>query len=453
MKQNGKWLRFPGLAVCAGIVSAICLSCSSNSFEGKIIAVEQDRNDPASARLVLFDPEKPEKEGSLVIKDLESTSAPSLSHDARHLFFQGKDKQEDPWQIWMLDLKKNKVSQITDLPENCTDPVSLPDGSLVFSRESQVKGVKVNDLWKVQRDGCCLTRLTYNPARNLYPTLLWEGRILYVSTEVYPEMRESKLMVMRPDGTKSELYSAGGPQLLPAGGGSESSDGFIYFISGQDQLARVQHRRPLHTFEHLSQGVPGSFASVHPLDVGGCLVSYRPSSSETFGLYRFEPDTYQAPVLLIRRETNLTDPVFISAVDPRPRILPSAVDPGNSTGLLMSQDIKHSMLTAHAGISGDSLAGRIRISTFEGELAVVEAKADGSFYIKVDAEIPLRFEALNNQGEVVRGPSDWIYLRPNERRACTGCHANPELAPRNIQPMAVKEDPIDLSAKKKETSQ
>ena len=241
--------------------------------------------------------------------------------------------------------------------------------------------------------------------------------------------------------------------MLPAGGGSESSDGFIYFISGQDQLARVQHRRPLHTFEHVSQGVPGSFASVHPLDAGGCLVSYRPSSSETFGLYRFEPDSYQAPVLLIRREMNLTDPVFIAAMDPRPRILPSAVDPGNSTGLLMSQDINHSMLTAHTGISGDSLAGSIRISTLEGELAVVEAKADGSFYIKVDAETPLRFEALNNQGEVVRGPSDWIYLRPNERRACTGCHADPELAPRNIQPMAVKEDPIDLSAKKKETSQ
>ena len=84
---------------------------------------------------------------------------------------------------------------------------------------------------------------------------------------------------------------------------------------------------------------------------------------------------------------------------------------------------------------------------------MVDVKEDGSFYLKLDADSPLRIEALNSQGETVRGPSDWIYLRANERRACVGCHADPELAPKNFQPLAIKEDPVVvLHAKMKEIS-
>ena len=140
----------------------------------------------------------------------------------------------------------------------------------------------------------------------------------------------------------------------------------------------------------------------------------------------------------------MTDPLLVKPLRERPRILPSAVDPGKPTGIIMSQDINHSILPVNEGLSGDTLADRIRVSTLEGELAVVEVKADGSFYLKLDADIPLRIEALNSQGEIVRGPSDWIYLRANERRACVGCHADPELSPKNIQPLAIKEDPVVL---------
>ncbi|MEN8201026.1 MAG: hypothetical protein ABFS28_00425 [Bacteroidota bacterium] len=452
MKRNSKWLRIPGLAVYTGIASVLCLSCSSNSYEGKIVAVELAGEDPESAQLVLLDPEKPEKEGTLILKDFNSASAPNLSHEGRYLYFQGKEEGGDPWQIWMLDLKKKDLTRITDLPENCTDPASLPDGTVIFSRESQIQGTEVNDLWKIHRDGCCLTRLTFNPAKNLYASVLKEGRVLYSSTQVYPETQEADLMVMRPDGSKSEIYSGGNFDLHPSSGGSESRDGYIYFISGQGQLSRVLHRRPLHTFENLSKAIPGNFAAVKPLNDGSCLVSYRPSDNESFGLYRFDPGSDQVPTPLFQTENRLSDPVAIAAMEMRPRILPSPVDPGNPTALLMSQDINHSMLQVRQGLMGDTLADRIRISTLEGELAVVECKEDGSFYLKVDADQPLRFETLNSQGEIVRGPSDWIYLRPNERRACTGCHADPELAPRNIQPLAVKEDPVLLSAGKKETS-
>ena len=109
-------------------------------------------------------------------------------------------------------------------------------------------------------------------------------------------------------------------------------------------------------------------------------------------------------------------------------------------------NINHSSMAVNEGITGDSLADRVRFSGLDGELGIVEVKDDGSYYVKLDADMPFRTETLNSQGEVVRGPSEWIYLRPNERRAFTGFYADPELAPRNYQPHAVKEDPVDLTS-------
>lgn len=450
MNNGSKWLTGLSMMLLAGLAGLGSFSCDSHHFEGKIVAVEQSDVELTGegARLVLLDPEKPDSKGRAFLEDFHSACAPSISYDGRYLVFQGKEIAGDPWQIWMLDLKKGSRTRITELEENCTSPLVLPDMTILFSRERLVKGKVVHDLWRCGMDGCCLTRVTHNPAKNLYASILQEGRVLYYSTQEYPESRKAVLMVMRPDGTKAELYTPGGCGLVPVSGGSESPDGHIYFISGAGKLSRVLHHRPLHTFEDLSGNLEGSFASVHALKDGRILVSYRPSGTEHYAIYRYEPGSGDAPSLLFSSEKDLTDPVPVTSMKVRPRILPSAVNPGNPTGLLMSQDINHSMLPLHEGITGDTLASLIRISTLDGELGQEEVKKDGSFYLKLDADIPFRMETLNSQGEILRGPSDWIYLRPGERRACTGCHADPELAPENVQPLAVREDPVVLATVK-----
>ncbi|MDF1574860.1 MAG: hypothetical protein P1P86_06665 [Bacteroidales bacterium] len=455
MNRSGKWLRIFRLAVYAGLAGLAGFSCSGNKFEEKVIAVELDGlpGTLEGAQLVLLDPADKEKDSRALLSDFESSASPSLSHEGRYLYFQGRKKEGDPWQIWVLDLKKGKVSRVSNLPENCTHPASLPDGSVVFSREGEVRGKKVRNLWKCMMDGCCLTQLTHHPAENIYSSVLREGRILYSSRQVYPENREAQLLIMRPDGTKSELYSPGCCGLLPVSGGLESADGYIYFISSDEQVSRVLHRRPLHSFENLSGELGGSFASVTPMADSSCLVSYLPVDGDRYGLYQFDPRRPGKPEALFLGDKHLVDPLVVSRVEPRPKILPSPVDPANPTAILMTQNINHSMLPVNEGITGDSLADRIRISTLEGELAVVEARDDGSVYLKLDADTPFYMETLNNQGEIVRGPSDWIYLRPNERRACTGCHVDPELAPRNYQPHAIKEDPVILASQQKEARQ
>lgn len=441
------------LKILSIVVLALGLfACSGKRYEGKIIAVEVDIGAETleGASLVLLDPGKPEKGPEKLFENFHSTASPALSHDASYLVFSAKENQEDPWQIWVVDLKKMQVNQVTDLPENCSFPTILPDMKVVFTRDSEYMGKSASDLWKCGMDGCCLTQLTHNPSHNQHSSMLWEGRILYLDSRQWLETGSPRFMLMKPDGAKAELYSPGKGELTPVSKAVEGPDGFVYFISTGGKLCRVLHRRPLHTFALLAENIKGSFAGVHPCPDSSLLVSHKAAGESTYSICRFDPNGDKRIKILFSGEKNLLDPLPIRLMDPRPKILPSAIDPTQATGQLLVQDINHSMLPVHEGITAESYASSIRFSNMEGELATVEAKEDGSVYVKLDADMPFRMETLNSQGEVLRGPSDWIYLRPKERSACTGCHANPELAPRNFQPHAVKLDPVVLVQSKEE---
>ena len=77
-------------------------------------------------------------------------------------------------------------------------------------------------------------------------------------------------------------------------------------------------------------------------------------------------------------------------------------------------------------------------------LGKIDLEKDGSFYVKLLADVPFKLQTLSSEGEIVTGPSDWIYLRPNERRGCVGCHENKEQVPDNKQPLSVRKIPIIL---------
>jgi len=77
-------------------------------------------------------------------------------------------------------------------------------------------------------------------------------------------------------------------------------------------------------------------------------------------------------------------------------------------------------------------------------MGVVEIEKDGSFQLKITADTPFQIRTLDENNKVLQGPCAWIWLRPNERRGCVGCHEDPELVPDNIVPFAVKKAPIIL---------
>ena len=87
---------------------------------------------------------------------------------------------------------------------------------------------------------------------------------------------------------------------------------------------------------------------------------------------------------------------------------------------------------------------KIQVLGFNSVLGEVEVDEDGSFYLELKADEPVRFQTLSATGEVLRGPSSWMWVRPNERRGCVGCHENREIAPENIVPKAIEKAPFAM---------
>ncbi len=443
-----------GRIVLAGIVGLCCFSCSSHSYEGMVIAVELAQGTGTSyegARLIALDPEAPDHRATLLTEKFHSASSPVLSNNGRYLIFSGKVKQEDPWQIWVRDLQKRSASRVTDLQEDCTDPAFLPDGMILFSRSGFMMNREIATLYKCNRDGSDLQQLTFHPHSDKASSVLNDGRILYTSSQQYPTERGALLMVMLPDGSKSQLYYQGSDDRVPASKAIESTRGDIYFIESitgehvKGKLARIHQNRPMNTYTDLSKGIEGDFHSVTLSGDDSGVVSFRSSAEEPFALYWFHMEDGTIGDRIYGDGKSLLDPVMVVA-RPRPRILPSAVNPNNPTGLLMAQNINHSVLPANHMVSGDSLVNRIQVVGLQGLMGEVEAAEDGSIYLKIDANTPFQLRSVNPQGDLVRGPSGWIWLRPNERRGCVGCHADPELAPENRVPLAVKQSPAVITA-------
>ena len=89
-------------------------------------------------------------------------------------------------------------------------------------------------------------------------------------------------------------------------------------------------------------------------------------------------------------------------------------------------------------------SSKIEVMGIDSLLGVVQTEEDGSFYLKVAADKPFQIRTIDKNGNISNGPCGWIWLRPNERRGCIGCHEDHELAPENRIPLSVKKLPVVL---------
>ena len=87
---------------------------------------------------------------------------------------------------------------------------------------------------------------------------------------------------------------------------------------------------------------------------------------------------------------------------------------------------------------------KVQIIGLDNMIGETEVAEDGSFYLEITADQPVRFQTVNENGEIVRGPSSWLWVRPNERRGCVGCHEDREMAPQNVVPKAIEKAPVAM---------
>ena len=419
-----------------------------SNVEADYISGEGWRCLPES-RLAAIDPQKPSAAPEILTEDFYSAAMPDLSYDGERILFAARKAKDDPWQIWEMNLRNLKSRQVTKTNENCIDPAYMPGDRLVFSRSLQNDSLKAGySLFTCNIDGSDIKRITFNPHTYFASSLIKDGRVLSVSRQMYPSVTDAVVMVLRPDGTKAELFCDPGNKNTLIGSCLEFDNGKIYFIgkqivTGKGMIMSIDYNRPLNSMKSVS-GIDKDFLSLVKLPDNRIAVSCRTDNGGRYELYGFDPASGETgPKIYGSADHDVTDAVYVSPYE-RPRKLPSEVDQGVKTGLLLCQNINVTGMNSPETGFSLPLADRIEIIGVDSSLGVVKVEDDGSVYLKVAADMPFRIRTLDSKGSVVNGPGGWYYLRPNERRGCIGCHEDREMVPANRYAVAVSKNPVSI---------
>jgi len=443
------------------IILPLVVSCSGRNQKGKLIITIEDLNTavnnystgeswryPEKSSLIEIDLSAKKKVPRNLTSEFYSACSPDASYDGKKILFAGKKEKDDHWQIYEMTLSSGKFRKVIGLEDNCTDPLWLPGGRILFvkSKFNDTTGLTHN-LYTCLPDGSDLRQVTFHPHADFAPSLLADGRVIYITRRMYPSKSGPLCYVMRPDGTKADKYfnpEKGNVLLCRA---RENIDGNVFFIESSDpqhnggMLMSVHRNRPLHT----RKGWPdfgGKFRSIYINHAGEIYVAWSKPGTYRFGIYKYDPSGQNTPELIYDEgSANLTD-VIVAEAHPRQKKLPSEVDFGVKTGQIMCQDINVLGPELKSSKGRNEKAWRIEVLGIGVSLGEVEVEKDGSFYLKPLANLPFRIQTIDEKGNVLNGPSGWIWLRPNERRGCVGCHEDPELVPENRIPRAVKKFPV-----------
>lgn len=439
-----------------GFASPFLSSCKKKSAEGTIIFTRtaglvkesnSTSNETFKSEIVAIEPGLSPK---ILTSDFYSARSPEISNDGLTMIFAGKKTEGDPWQIWETDLLNLKTKQLTKMKGDCTDPAYLPLGRFLFTCHTVQDSVKSTEsIYTSNIDGTNMKRITFIPHSYSCSHVLSDGRILTIGIQKYPESGTEKYLVMRPDGTKSELFYTGMEGSHFTGPGLETTDGRIIFIESEKSnpdkgnLISVNYNRPMHSKITLSAGIEGDFRAVFPEPSGKLLVSFRKTPSDRYGIYEFDAESKS----LGKQVYSSTDFDVIEVVDVvihnRARKLPSEVNTALKTGLLMCQDVNlNDDPIKYTGTTVNQIH-RVEIMGVDSSMGIFHPSKDGSFYLKVVANKPFQIRTLDENGKVIR-KCDWIYLRNNERRGCVGCHEDQDIVPDNKIPFAVKKAPIGI---------
>jgi len=401
---------------------------------------------PKGAQLQLIHAGKPE----LLVKDFAATADAQVSFDAKSVLFAGKKTASDPWQIWQLTLQDRSVLKVASAPTDLVRPLYLPYGRVVYAHRgpqgfyletAALPGYKGTASNVPVKD---VVRLTYLPSSAFPVDVLQDGMILFEAGYPLGAGSVPELYRMFSDGSGVESYRCDHPAGPAAArwGGKQIASGDLIFTHGSS-LARFTS--PLAHEERIAAPRADYADSLAETETGAWLLSARSSTAAHYALKLWKPGTLALQTLLAIKEADLVQPVLV-AEHARPLQHPTALHPWSYANLL-SLDSRQSR-------EGDlKIAPKsVRLETLNASgyavaLVTAPVEADGSFYVQVPGNQPIRFSLLDAKGAVIRQEHGWFWIRGGEQRICVGCHTGPERASENIVPAVLLRTitPVDLT--------
>ena len=409
-----------------------------------------------------------------------------LHWDGNKMLVTALDDETKEWQIFETDVTGSKMTKLTpDMGEdvNNAEACYTPDGGVIFSSSATMLGVpcitggdKVANLYRLEPDGKTVRQLTFEQDQDWCPTILPNGRVMYLRWEYTdtPHYFTRILMSMNPDGTGQIEYSGSNSfwpnSLFFAKTTPGAPSKFVGIVSGHHGVARIGELVLFDTAkgrreaDGVVQRIPGygkkveplikdqlvadswpKFLHPYPLSDKYFLVSAKPTLQSKQGIYLV--DVFDN-MLLLKEESDygLFEPIPIMEREKPPVIAPR-IDLNDKEAVVYMTDIH----------IGDGLKGvprgkvkKLRLFTYTysyrqfgghmefglesswdskriiGEVPVYE---DGSAMFKIPANTPIAVQPLDEEGSAMQLMRSWLVGMPGERASCIGCHESQNITP------------------------
>ena len=382
-----------------------------------------------------------------------SAADPQVSFDATKILFSAEKSKGDRWQLWEMNLDGSQKRQITQCSENCLRGAYLPANEIAFTAEPAATNQTFSQLAVVNTDGSNFHIITFGTAPFQLETVLRDGRI--VASAPWP-LRDSPdattriLYTLRPDGTALESFRCFHNDQAILTDVEELQDGSLVFIR-----QAILGRNPGGALVLVKQGALRA-APLAPLQAiyqsprqfsDHELIVSRPTLAATnvpgrSDLYLLNLSTGALGPLIYRDSTlSSTQPVPVLP-RPVPKHYWNTLNPESATGSFISLDSYSSADAANGRIS--TPISRVRVFALttrdgsERDLGEAPVESDGSFFVKVPANAPIRFVLLDANGHTIREERSWVWARPGEQRGCTGCHGDKAVSPDNHWPLTLR---------------
>jgi hypothetical protein len=374
--------------------------------------------------------------------------------------------QERSRVIYVMNGDGTGIQQITFNPNQDYEPIVLRDGRLLYSSyrfyaqdgsEGPLRGewmglARIETVLRVCHPDGAADDLFYGAMRGAFYSPMrplpfgdqfagWHGRGFHVGVSVshQREMPDGRIICATPAGLTLIETS-----LLPVDCELPIYPEVINLAGGEEVY--------IHNYDH--KNPVGRYTTPYPAGGDWVWVAHAPwhDLRETaYGIY------------LLNLVTRELIPVYqdssLSAVDPAPiapQPIPAArastlADRPSNTGLVFCNSVFNTdqpfdqsavrYVRVLEGIQmGQSInanaAFRTRI------LGTAPIHPDGSFFVEVPADVPIRFELLDQDGRMLVHETDFNTVRRGETKGCVGCHENRKEATPNLRPLALDYPPF-----------
>ncbi|MDR0337925.1 MAG: SUMF1/EgtB/PvdO family nonheme iron enzyme, partial [Planctomycetaceae bacterium] len=424
-----------------------------------------------------------------------------LHFDANRILFSMVNEQ-NLWRVFEMKIDGTGLHEVPLIPDTDVDNYDacyLPDDRIVFCSTACFSGVPcvngtaaVCNLYRLEHNGD-IRQLTYEQDQDWCPTLLNNGRLLYLRWEYtdLPHAFSRILFHANPDGTDQREYYGSGSyypnSMFFAKAIPNHPTKFVAIVGGHHELPRIGDlvlfdpalgRRET---EGAIQQIPGrnktvepvllDFANVqtfpkflhpYPLNENYFLVSAKPSPQKPWGIYLV--DVFDNMVL-IHEEPGyaMFEPIPVRKT-PRPPIIPDRINPERQDADVFITDIYQGQ-----GLKG-VLPGTIKSLRIIGYqfsyremgaepysvgldgpwdprqiIGTVPVQNDGSVSFKVPAYLPFAIQPLDEDGKAVQLMRSWITAMPGETVSCVGCHESQNTVTPSKKTKAAEMSPLEIT--------